>query len=58
MACHRSSIVLLFIFVTLIALVFVFLALIAPLPAVAQSILKTKTRVEAGSGAAIFSGTN
>jgi hypothetical protein len=40
MARHRSSIVLLFIFVTLIALVFVFLALIAPLPAVAQSTLK------------------
>jgi hypothetical protein len=41
MVRQRSSIPLLFIFVTLIALLFVFLALIAPLPAAAQSSLAT-----------------
>lgn len=49
MARH-STFGLLFIFVALIALLFIFLTLIMPRPALAQSVLKTKTRMDvAGS---------
>jgi hypothetical protein len=53
MARH-SRIGLLFIFMALIALLFVFVTLIMPMPAFAQSLLKTKTRVDVASATTVF----
>jgi hypothetical protein len=51
---RHSTIGLLFIFGALIALLFVFLTLIMPMPALAQSIPKTKTRVDVAAATTVF----